>query len=793
MIESPELKYRTRFVGMPVLRRRFQKFDENVAESILQETTKTPATTIGNKKSSRDPSFGLLLETPSATQRPNSFAEWNTFEEHILPFESDDEKQNATLEPPYLSHSQESVTKSISQESQKENKLMKIPLLKANRLDDIRHNRAKEILSEVKKDTKGGAKVSPVNQDIMPSFEPSEPVSFEENKMNSNLPVTIDLPGWTPFEAGFPASLPENLMNEEHDCSGWDCFGQMPIITSEGSASQIVVDVLPSITPGDNSSSKNCEAIDQEKDCTSSEISMPSTVNIENVLENAEVPWEQASQSDIISVQENSGDGSVKIFLNLKCNTNVSEEILVPDSPPHLPEDDSEATFSLGLEMINETNSRRTSTQTTHRLSLCYDRQELLSPVVALPTTPEGALAEDTVANVAEKTMRYERNMPNTEDQTKRYERKLPMEKIVEADDTVKKNISPVSRLKQNSGSPKSVNVASKLADKTPDRKRRCHSPLVLDVQHEEAFFRSARQRIQMKRSIHFPTKTSPKTQSSSLLDADIDDSDTVSEDQSRSASIESASEYGGKSNIIIDTSSFHSGDVSAMTYPHVLKLSDDSCVESGKHKSAWTANSERTEKSSSRHVGVQHSKRPQKTKAKPLGSSTQEIKMLNTFLSVVGRKLHASTLSIDEREEIHNRAIKAGLPEDFVNKILDQTAGIVRWEEQSVGTITTCESTEMSSRSKHSVSSVDSQSTRYMKDDESISYDSFREMKSTSKDMDEGGYGCFQNFKSSFWLQGGIAGDDMVENVTAAFSESFDELSRCRQQRRKRKTQLRL
>ena len=71
--------------------------------------------------------------------------------------------------------------------------------------------------------------------------------------------------------------------------------------------------------------------------------------------------------------------------------------------------------------------------------------------------------------------------------------------------------------------------------------------------------------------------------------------------------------------------------------------------------------------------------------KEKPIGSSLEEIDLLNRFLKVAGPNFNGMDLTIIERERIHDDALRSGIPENFLNTILDQSAGILRWEDRSV------------------------------------------------------------------------------------------------------------
>ena len=71
--------------------------------------------------------------------------------------------------------------------------------------------------------------------------------------------------------------------------------------------------------------------------------------------------------------------------------------------------------------------------------------------------------------------------------------------------------------------------------------------------------------------------------------------------------------------------------------------------------------------------------------KDKPIGSTMEEIALLNKFLIIAGPNFNGVDLTVEERERIHDEALKSNIPENFLNRILDQSAGILRWEDSSV------------------------------------------------------------------------------------------------------------
>ena len=68
-----------------------------------------------------------------------------------------------------------------------------------------------------------------------------------------------------------------------------------------------------------------------------------------------------------------------------------------------------------------------------------------------------------------------------------------------------------------------------------------------------------------------------------------------------------------------------------------------------------------------------------------PLGATVEEIGLLNRFLKVVGPDFNGNNLSLADRERIHEVALLESIPETFLNQMLDQSAGIRRWEDRSV------------------------------------------------------------------------------------------------------------
>jgi hypothetical protein len=84
-----------------------------------------------------------------------------------------------------------------------------------------------------------------------------------------------------------------------------------------------------------------------------------------------------------------------------------------------------------------------------------------------------------------------------------------------------------------------------------------------------------------------------------------------------------------------------------------------------------------------------------------PLGATVEEIGLLNRFLKVVGPGFNGNDLSLADRERIHDAALRENIPGTFLNQMLDQSAGIRRWEDKSVSsTVSGC--TRKYRRRKH-------------------------------------------------------------------------------------------
>jgi hypothetical protein len=82
------------------------------------------------------------------------------------------------------------------------------------------------------------------------------------------------------------------------------------------------------------------------------------------------------------------------------------------------------------------------------------------------------------------------------------------------------------------------------------------------------------------------------------------------------------------------------------------------------------------------------------KIKERPLGATANEIKLLNDFLKIAGPEFNGNALSTEEWERLHDAALSAGIPDAFLNQMLDQSVGIRvgmgTWEDSSASSATT-------------------------------------------------------------------------------------------------------
>lgn len=721
---------------MPVLRRKFKRIDEdegNVPEVMDDVDNKNKGTI-----SSGDPfSLPLLLEqeTPMSQSQKTfpAFADWKAFGTDS---KSDpvDENKALGLEWPKLSNQNEPIQPQARQIHSQVNKPIKIPKLKANKHDDLQHNRAKEILVKVRKETTLDAFGQPLDETDSINTEPS-PVHkslYLENRVSD---TRDDLANWTPFEQN----------TQVQNRVAWESFGSMPK-PPEGSTSPIAIDIFPLTTSEQTAAKTKKEPPKKQVSPAAQEddVSMPSTLNIQSLLERPDPTMDHDCQdSDILSpVGLSHGNAGTEDDMPLRFGQELGKVSMLVGAVPRASIAGESDAFSLGLETIDGVLGEVASSK--KRQSLQHEGRESLSP-----TTMQAAIKKENFGR----------------------QRQFPLEKIVEVEESLGE--SRKDRLSSSHApfdvSTEANNIASRLAvtsteKHSKDLRRLSDVPTDISIVDRDNTFQTARQRIKQQRSIHLLKNDPSLSGNNSLLDTDSEVSDPVS-----GLHTAASGASGHKAGLIIEAQSFNSASVSTMTYPLNMKQSVDS---------------DDTSKSENENLT---SKFPRKNKTKPLGASAQEIQMLNTFLMAAGPKISSSTLSIEDREEIHNRAIKAGLPDEFVNKMLDRTAGIIRWEEHSVGTLLTSDSTSVSSRTKHSVYSSESYSTRYTKDDESIGYFSYSKTGRSPK-ADVGAYGCFSNLASTIWVESGLGGDDIMENVAAAISESFDDASWSRRKRRTRR-----
>lgn len=731
---------------MPGLRRRFRKFDEDDAEGIAPAGIKESSTKVAQRiKSFRSASFQPLLETPSSIPQDDPFSELKDLT-NVTSLDGNEENKAPALEWPEVRNLHEDVSKDhLSPVIPKDSRKAKIPQLKANRLDDIRHNRAKELLSEVGKEKNVDPFVQQADAQLLSAFEAT---TQQEAEVTA---ITNDIDGWNPFDGIFSNSLHGDDPHDGQGDSTWGGFGPSPMLPEDFTSPDAVKMLPRAAADGDKEPNEEESSIYSQN-----KMEMPETLNFHNLLERPRESIEKSVHSDIISLDDNE-DGEGKIFLTLNASLKPSTQLRRDNMYDNL--------FSIGLDTVNESiedESPKNGPAAPDRKSILYERKELLSPALLPTCTPKGAPIEQT-------NQCLERREESIQIQ-------LTLEKIVETDELLPESHAADNSICDTTSFVPTGNIETNTAQEDKDfkeKRRNSNVPSDVRIVDRESSFESVRHRVKQKKSIHFNAKPSP-TSHNSLLDTESDVSDHVSGLYRAPTSSESTS-VDGRMDIIIDAGIFNSDSASTMTYPHTLHKSD-SLTTASNHS----------------EYDLRY---PRKTKARPLGASAQEIKMLNHFLKIAGPKLRSPNLSTEEREEIHSRAIKAGLPELFVNKILDQTAGIVGWEEQSHGTLLTSESTDESSRHQHSVYSSDSCSTRYRKDNESISYHSYSQRTQTPKEA-SGMYGCLGNLNTTFWseLERGFSGDDMMENISAALSDSFDDVSwRKPRQRRKRKTQVRV
>jgi hypothetical protein len=303
---------------------------------------------------------------------------------------------------------------------------------------------------------------------------------------------------------------------------------------------------------------------------------------------------------------------------------------------------------------------------------------------------------------------------------------------------------------------------------------------------------------------------------SSSLLDCDETD---ISDLHTLSQSVDDSSVDPRKHIQSIDLKSVHSGSISAITFRggngsvdpdgYSESRSTDSYKKVEKHQSERRIPrgprreydmSTTMEKPDPPRVGSSVSDKDQrhKQKGKPLGASIEEIEMINKFLAIAGSNFDGSTLSVEERENLHNEALKAGLSEDFINKMLDRSAGILLWEQRSVSSddyseiskkhiskarVETPGGSTFTGRSFRTKGSADDTTKATLETgySEDFTYD---EDGFTMKTPKGAKFSCL---RSLFWMESSnVVGDDMTENILAVMSADSESIySRRRKSKR--------
>jgi hypothetical protein len=194
-----------------------------------------------------------------------------------------------------------------------------------------------------------------------------------------------------------------------------------------------------------------------------------------------------------------------------------------------------------------------------------------------------------------------------------------------------------------------------------------------------------------------------------------------------------------------------------------------------------------------------QNRSHPHNINSKPLGATVEEIEMINKFLSVAGPYFDGAHLSCDERAVLYEKALQVGIEEDFVNRLLDQSAGILLFEQRSMSTAASegrdpsasarlgspSESTvtgrSLRTKDTGGVSMDDHTKTTIGTSYSECTYDEDGFNKKTPKT--EANFSCLTNI---FWMESSnIVGDDMLENVQAVMSADSDLMSLYSKRRR--------
>jgi hypothetical protein len=317
--------------------------------------------------------------------------------------------------------------------------------------------------------------------------------------------------------------------------------------------------------------------------------------------------------------------------------------------------------------------------------------------------------------------------------------------------------------------------------------------PLNVKIKHKTSKVAHTQREINTKHSIHFDKIDSRKQEelgisqcNSSLLDSVTEVSDVQS--MSTQSSVNPI-----KRLQTIDTKTVDSGgSVSALSFLgrslSTYSADEDTCkgdvhpiipIPRGPTRRAESDFASIDEKSAV-------STRKENKCHRPLGATASEIRGINTFLAIAGPDFDGARLSIEEREDIFKKAFEAGLTENFINKMLDQSAGIRLWEQQSAISEDQSAFTEESSAHFPTPSTRPCRRRRCAKanNDDSTKVTM---MSSYSEDLtyDEDGFtrrtpkeDTFSCLKNIFWMESSnIVGDDMTENLMAVISQDSESI----------------
>jgi hypothetical protein len=342
----------------------------------------------------------------------------------------------------------------------------------------------------------------------------------------------------------------------------------------------------------------------------------------------------------------------------------------------------------------------------------------------------------------------------------------------------------------------------SKYSTDEPDEQQ-IQVPLNVEILSDSNFSRALKKIPSQDSSIHLTTESSSlrknrfmSPSSGSLLDSVTDISDLPSASHSQQFQT-------------IDLKTIHSGSVSELTFHKKSSedsedaLDDPNAISGCKGITQWPNRHQRKDlvielESPKLAVCIGNKTKPSayrvdksKTNGKPLGASADEIEMINTFLAIAGPDFDGARLSIESREQLHSNARKAGLPEDFINRILDQSAGILSWDQGSFYSSETSEVSERPQRKtsksrvpvykgsasrrphqKHKSSRTKDREDDLTKTTASTSFSdeySYGEERFKGKTPKEDAFSCLKNI---FWIESSnIVGDDMTENILAVMS----------------------